>query len=541
MPSPRNKKRKQKEDLVIVSKKIRFIKNENDKKKIVLTELPVSSTSVKINPSPRKTESNIKEEKPELCAYDDDNDQEDENDYELIRKKNIEDNVKFLSQIGVFEAKQQLNNLVKKPKREASQRGLKKKKIDAIPLVRRKSLRLARIDPQGNNLPNPIIEADTTNKQSFIPPECPVDMVKTLLDPEDKDYHTKMTCTMKSTIKCTKSELSSSLQSYLQEISKIFLDVKGIAKVVPTRIFSLAFHPITEKILVAAGGKWGGVGLWDVQSQENQDGVVAYKPHVSPVNWVSFHKDYPAYIYSSSYDGSFRYGDFETSKFYEIYAVPDDEKILLRNVDFITADTMLVSQTDGCVALVDKRTSRTKAESIYPVSDKALRTVSMHPNGNYFCTGSLDAAVKLWDLRRIKEKSNKCVSEVRHSRVVNSAYFSPVTGRHILSLSDDNTINIYDVNKNQEMTLRKGISHNNHTGRWLTKFRAVWHPSREDVFVVGSMVRPRRIEMFSNEGTLIKTFQNEDLLGSVCSINTIHPVYNILAGANSSGRVHVFK
>ena len=36
--------------------------------------------------------------------------------------------------------------------------------------------------------------------------------------------------------------------------------------------------------------------------------------------------------------------------------------------------------------------------------------------------------------------------------------------------------------------------HNNHTGRWLTNFRAVWHPQREDCFVVGSMDRPRRVK-----------------------------------------------
>lgn len=38
------------------------------------------------------------------------------------------------------------------------------------------------------------------------------------------------------------------------------------------------------------------------------------------------------------------------------------------------------------------------------------------------------------------------------------------------------------------------ISHNNFTGRWLTPFKAVWHPQRDDVFIVGSMEqRPRRV------------------------------------------------
>jgi hypothetical protein len=35
--------------------------------------------------------------------------------------------------------------------------------------------------------------------------------------------------------------------------------------------------------------------------------------------------------------------------------------------------------------------------------------------------------------------------------------------------------------------------HNNHTGRWLSQFRATWHPKREDMFVVGSVARPRMV------------------------------------------------
>ena len=37
------------------------------------------------------------------------------------------------------------------------------------------------------------------------------------------------------------------------------------------------------------------------------------------------------------------------------------------------------------------------------------------------------------------------------------------------------------------------IPHNNFTGRWLTPFKAVWHPQREDVILVGSMEQPRRV------------------------------------------------
>ena len=40
-------------------------------------------------------------------------------------------------------------------------------------------------------------------------------------------------------------------------------------------------------------------------------------------------------------------------------------------------------------------------------------------------------------------------------------------------------------------------SHDNWTGRWLSKFRAVWHPRREDVLIVGSMKRPRQVTVIT--------------------------------------------
>lgn len=35
-----------------------------------------------------------------------------------------------------------------------------------------------------------------------------------------------------------------------------------VAKVVKDRVFSAAFHPCSSTLLVAAGDKWGKVGLW---------------------------------------------------------------------------------------------------------------------------------------------------------------------------------------------------------------------------------------------------------------------------------------
>ena len=43
-----------------------------------------------------------------------------------------------------------------------------------------------------------------------------------------------------------------------------------MAKVAPNRIFSLAVHPTETKILIAAGGKFGGLGIWDANDQTSK-------------------------------------------------------------------------------------------------------------------------------------------------------------------------------------------------------------------------------------------------------------------------------
>ena len=81
--------------------------------------------------------------------------------------------------------------------------------------------------------------------------------------------------------------------------------------------------------------------------------------------------------------------------------------------------------------------------------------------------------------------------------------------------------------------------HNTFTGRWLTRFQAMWDPKQEDCVIVGSMAHPRRVEIFHETGKRVHSFGGEYLV-SVCSINAMHPTRYILAGGNSSGKIHVF-
>ena len=49
-------------------------------------------------------------------------------------------------------------------------------------------------------------------------------------------------------------------------------EIGGVAKVVKSRIFSVAFHPCSSRLLMAAGDKLGGVGLWNLVSTYSETG-----------------------------------------------------------------------------------------------------------------------------------------------------------------------------------------------------------------------------------------------------------------------------
>ncbi|KAI8500590.1 WD repeat-containing protein 76 [Branchiostoma belcheri] len=152
--------------------------------------------------------------------------------------------------------------------------------------------------------------------------------------------------------------------------------------------------------------------------------------------------------------------------------------------------------------------------------------------------------VYIYDLRNMKKKGSQqfVASLYQHSRSVSSAYFSPASGSRILTTCFDDRIRVFDSSAIGQQTVKplREVRHNNQTGRWLTPFRAVWVPGRDDLFVSGSMKQPRQIELYSDQTSLLHTFTSPDYLTSICSINAFHPTQSVLAGANSSGKVHVF-
>nr|XP_013801183.1 PREDICTED: WD repeat-containing protein 76 [Apteryx mantelli mantelli] len=415
--------------------------------------------------------------------------------YERKRLKNITENAKFFASLKLHESAARLHKIATKVQSHVTKRAKPKKVEDET--VRRRSMRLQRVEPSG--VPVPEIPARPEAEEYPRVPAGPLSMV-----PENQMENSKLTeefLTMWTRISETKpndtEKRTCDVERYRASLNSMTLSEDNVKKVVKNRIYSMAIHPSESTIFVAAGDKFGQIGLWNV-----------------------FHFDlFCAQICRS--EESFSSFDF----------LEDN------------ASTVIVGHWDGNVTVVDRRTPGTSSELSADIGFKRTRTVHVHPvNKQYFiAAGSVDVCI--YDVRYLKSSGNKPVSSLDgHTKSVASAYFSPVTGNRVVTVCADDKLRTYDTScLSSTVAVLSTVRHNNNTGRWLTRFRAIWDPKQEDCFVVGSMARPRQIEIFRDTGKLLHSLYNVDYLGSVCSINVVHPTKNILVGGNSSGRLHVFK
>ncbi|KAH0620146.1 hypothetical protein JD844_014779 [Phrynosoma platyrhinos] len=425
--------------------------------------------------------------------------------YERKRLKNITENAEFFASLKLFESAARLREIANKGQSRGTKR-VKPSKAETETACRR-SMRLQRVDPTGLPLPEPQTQ------------------------PESVEEHVEPKKTEKTLC---------SLESYEASLHRMVLGGDSVAKVVRNRIYSIAVHPSESRTLVAAGDKWGQVGLWDLDCT-SADGVHAFVIHSQPVSCMYFSPFNPAHLLSLSHDGTLRCGDVTRAVFDEVYR---NDEYSLSSFDFLDNDasTLMVGMWDGKVAVVDRRTPGCSSELSADLNSMT-RTVHVHPLDRQYFVNAGARNVDIYDVRHLKKSGSKPVVLLTgHTKSVASAYFSPITGNRVLTTCADDTLRIFGTKCLSSLapTLTT-IRHNNNTGRWLTRFRAVWDPKRDDSFVVGSMSRPRQIQAFHATGKLLHTFFSEDHLGSVCSINAWHPTRYILVGGNSSGRLHVFK
>lgn len=462
--------------------------------------------------------------------------------YELERLRNIKENAKFFQSLKLLESASLLSSSTKNQNKP---RGIKReKKVTPVAETsRRRSMRLQRIDVSGTPLPIQLEDPQPALEERPMKPPGPLEMTPINIQDDKATFDSFLTTWGSTSQEVTSSSntlKSKDLKSYIRSLQGMSLQEKAVAKVVRDRIFSVAVHPSQSRILVAAGDKWGQVGLWDLDHQSPDDGVYAFTPHSRPVSCMHFSPSNSAHLVSLSYDGTVRCGDVTRLVFDEIYRNSEDS---FSAFDFLSPDAavLLVSHLDADLSLVDRRTPGTDYEHRASLGMKSARTVSVHPLNRDLCAVAGGSDVHIYDVRKIHpRKMQPVLSLTSHTKSVSSAYFSPETGNRILTTCADNLIRVYDSSAlSSTAPLVNMIRHDNNTGRWLTRFRAVWDPKQEGCFVIGSLARPRQIEVYHEE-KLLHSFRDSEYLGTVCSINAVHPSRSLLVGGNASGRLHVF-
>ncbi|XP_058636667.1 WD repeat-containing protein 76 isoform X2 [Onychostoma macrolepis] len=506
----------------------RIREKQNQEKNQILSPKCLTYTSEK-NDSEEEDdieEAEVKDDKESLPGY-----REGLSEYELERLENIRQNQAFLHSLNLPQISEAL-----RPKPKPTQKGLKREKTETEMLPVRKSLRLQNKGPQR------AITVDTTSYAAREPEEKPKKAPGPIpLDPINLDEHVRMPedlVKLWNEVPLKQETGTSDLKSYQQMLQKLSINDSCVVKVVQDRICSAAFHPTSSNLLMAAGDKSGHLGLWKPDASWGNDGVIYFEPHSRAITSMAF-SFHPCNLITVSYDGSARSMDLEKAVFDEVYRSSSG----LKSFDFLSTDcsTLLLGEWNGDVAVVDRRTEKAY-ESLYTMALNPLRCVHVHPVQQHYFVAAESRFVNVYDLRHLKRNNNLAVGElIGHSRGVASAFFSPLTGNRVLTTCMDNMIRVFDTSlMNGRSPVLNSIKHNMQTGRWLSKLSAVWDSKQQDCFVIGSVDRPRRMQVYHESGRRLHTFQNMDHLTTVCSITAFHPSRNTLLGGNSSGRLHIF-
>ena len=376
-------------------------------------------------------------------------------------------------------------------------------------------------------------------------------------------------------VTCSSSSSSSSKGNWRDDYSKrlkaLTVKEEGVAKIVENRLTSVMVHPCTSKTIVAGGDKSGNFGIWDVDmaSKGGIDGVYRYEPFVAPVESIHSrsYDDYKVYI--GSRDGTVRSLDLNKDQFDLTFCAPESiYDVAFNSFDFKThgrlQGNILVGRGDGDIAVLDPRKPKGYATTADIGGNSKINSIIQHPVIDHLvaCTFSgRDGSVHMCDVRKsyksiyaltVADSPSKNENYHLHSKSINAAHIS-YDGSCIVSVSQDNTVKATALNPSDGSLVMKStgkpsiitLRHDNHTGRWLSTFHPTFDPKCPSAFLLGSMDRPRKFQVWSPSSTFasiecVATYKN-DHIGAVSSRFAFHPTQDILCGGNSSGRCYLIR
>lgn len=514
-------------------------------------------------------------------------------DYERLRLENIRRNDDFLGSLGLHEVKDNISHAAAasaKPTQRGAQRGVKRpaeralperrstrvtdsKLLDEIKLLEAAGqtdqaaakkaeydeIRLKKMEGSYEA----VLQAIEEQRVGRLPSE-PISLYAAANAPAIEGKSERWGAEMWNTLAgACRSPLKSSKfvegKEYAKNIEGLSLSEEHCAKVVESRIVSVFLHPTSDKVICLAGDKEGCVGIWDVNfsnrkdiksfdpTSVNMDGVYKFYPHVSNVTSLHTWNSSLEKVFSTSYDGTVRCLDLHSESFLQTFSLESDiyEPMISDAAYLRDESSILLGMSDGNVSLIDSRSSIKAWEKSFQLSK--INSIQQNPaDENMVLTAGSGKGGKicLHDLRMVgKPKFTHLKAFDVHTKSINAAYMTG-DGEHIVSVSQDDYVFLWHGFMGSSAPKISRMNHNNQTGRWLSTFKPSFDPKNMNSFVLGSMDRPRRLEVFevnTKSHTLDKlTTLMGDALGSVQSRNAFHPRLNVLAASNSSGRVSVF-
>jgi len=307
-------------------------------------------------------------------------------------------------------------------------------------------------------------------------------------------------------------------------------------------ITTIAVSPSSNERIIAVGDNKGSLGVWNFdQRYDFGSSSGAFPAHTDNIRCIKFNPANPKHIYMASYDGRFRLADLDKLMFGPtLITENDDRKLTAFNFSDNTGNVVAIGDYRGNLIVKDVRTQRGD-EDVYDVHDRTIKSVSFHPKDSvYLATSSSDSQVKIFDIRKLSGRrsiTEPVVTITNHKKSLDSAFFSPVTGNQILTTSVDNTVQLHDTSVlvDSKVKLLHKMVLNTSVGT-----QATWHPRREDIFFLGSMDFPRKINMYSSDQMKIIHSYCDKNFTSLCTVYDHHPTLNFFVGGACLGKVYAF-
>lgn len=347
-------------------------------------------------------------------------------------------------------------------------------------------------------------------------------------------------------------------------------------KITPERIYSLGFHPTTDKALVFAGDKLGSLGVFDASQtspeevkkeaeEEDEDEVGAeiepaistFKIHTRTISAFQFAPNDDNAVYSASYDSSIRKLDLAAAKAVEVYGPSDrdsDEPISGVEISRLDPNMLHFTTLNGVFGIKDLRAPTHETVETMQLSEKKIGGFSLHPtHPHLLATASLDRKLCLWDLRQISGKRDRLPALLgEHESKLSVSHAAFNAAGQVATASYDDTVKIYNLgdlassssssrgsDALPESALEPStiVPHNNQTGRWVTILRAQWQLQPADGiqrFVIGNM--NRFVDVYSGSGQQLGQLGGEGIT-AVPAVARFHDRMDWIAAGTASGKL----